>query len=69
MLTTSNEKIIFERGHLSDEKLLELYQLLLKPRMVEEKMLLLLRQGKVKMVLRHRAGSNFGGGDGSAVGG
>jgi len=47
MLTTSHSKIAFERGNLSDEKLLELYQLLLKPRMVEEKMLLLLRQGKV----------------------
>lgn len=47
MLTTSNEKIRFERGNLSNDKLLELYQLLLKPRMVEEKMLLLLRQGKV----------------------
>lgn len=47
MLTTSNEKIIFDRRNLSDEKLLELYQLLLQPRMVEEKMLLLLRQGKV----------------------
>lgn len=47
MLTINIEKIIFERGNLTDEKLLELYQLLLKPRMVEEKMLLLLRQGKV----------------------
>lgn len=37
----------FKRGNLSDEKLLELYQLLLKPRMIEEKMLILLRQGKV----------------------
>ncbi len=47
MLTINTEKIIFERGNLTNEKLLELYQLLLKPRMVEEKMLLLLRQGKV----------------------
>ncbi|MBK7870904.1 MAG: dehydrogenase E1 component subunit alpha/beta [Saprospiraceae bacterium] len=37
----------FKRGNLSNEKLLELYELLLKPRMIEEKMLILLRQGKV----------------------
>lgn len=47
MLTTTNAKIIFERGNLSDAKLMGLYESLLKPRMVEEKMLLLLRQGKV----------------------
>lgn len=37
----------FERNNLSEEQLLELYEALLKPRMVEEKMLILLRQGKV----------------------
>ncbi len=47
MLTTTPTKMTFERGDLTDEKLLELYGLLLYPRMVEEKMLLLLRQGKV----------------------
>lgn len=47
MLTTTPTKMTFERGNLTDEKLLELYELLLYPRMVEEKMLLLLRQGKV----------------------
>jgi 2-oxoisovalerate dehydrogenase E1 component len=47
MQTTVHPTISFERGNLSDEKLLELYELLLKPRLVEEKMLLLLRQGKV----------------------
>ena len=37
----------FERRHLTDEKLLELYKGLLKPRLIEEKMLILIRQGKV----------------------
>lgn len=37
----------FKRENLSDEKLLELYERLVKPRMIEEKMLKLLRQGKV----------------------
>ncbi len=37
----------FERKNLTDEKLLELYKRLLKPRLIEEKMLILIRQGKV----------------------
>jgi len=37
----------FERGNLSDETLLNLYRSLVKPRIIEEKMLILLRQGKV----------------------
>ncbi len=37
----------FNRINLSDETLIELYRNLLLPRMIEEKMLLLLRQGKV----------------------
>ncbi len=37
----------FAKGNLSDSLLLELYKKLLKPRMVEEKMLILIRQGKV----------------------
>ena len=37
----------FDKGSLSDSLLLELYKMLLKPRMVEEKMLILIRQGKV----------------------
>ncbi|MBW8686164.1 alpha-ketoacid dehydrogenase subunit alpha/beta [Chitinophaga rhizophila] len=37
----------FERAHISDEELLTFYRKLLYPRLVEEKMLLLLRQGKV----------------------
>ena len=37
----------FNRNNLSNEKLIELYKEILLPRMIEEKMLLLLRQGKV----------------------
>ncbi len=37
----------FNRNNLSDKTLIELYRNLLLPRMIEEKMLLLLRQGKV----------------------
>ena len=37
----------FERRHLTDEKLLDLYKRILKPRLIEEKMLILIRQGKV----------------------
>lgn len=39
--------MIFNRKNYSDELLLELYQNLLKPRLIEEKMLILIRQGKV----------------------
>ena len=37
----------FDRKELSNIQLLELYKRLLKPRLIEEKMLILLRQGKV----------------------
>lgn len=37
----------FERKHLTNEELIDLYKKLLKPRLVEEKMLILIRQGKV----------------------
>ena len=41
------DPIHYQRMDLSEEKLLELYRLMLKPRMIEEKMLILLRQGKI----------------------
>ncbi len=49
MTATSSHavKIDYNRGDLSDEKLLDLYKGMLKPRMIEEKMLILLRQGKI----------------------
>ena len=37
----------FQRNNLSDDTLIELYKKLLFPRMIEERMLLLLRQGKI----------------------
>lgn len=39
--------MIFDRKNLTDSQLLDLYKKLLKPRLIEEKMLILLRQGKV----------------------
>ena len=40
-------KIEFDRKKFSNKRLLELYNQLLKPRLIEEKMLLLLRRGKI----------------------
>lgn len=37
----------FDRKHYSDDTLLQLYKAILYPRMIEEKMLILLRQGKI----------------------
>src|ERR1044072_2691282 len=37
----------FDRSHISDEQLLSFYRALILPRLIEEKMLLLLRQGKI----------------------
>ena len=37
----------FERRELSNPQLLDLYKKILKPRLIEEKMLILIRQGKV----------------------
>lgn len=37
----------FDRKQLTDETLLDLYKRILKPRLIEEKMLILIRQGKV----------------------
>ncbi len=37
----------YSKGEISKEKQLELYKAMLKPRMIEEKMLILLRQGKI----------------------
>jgi len=39
--------IAFDKGELTDEVLRDLYQRILLPRMIEEKMLILLRQGKI----------------------
>lgn len=45
--TTSNIFFDYNRKDLDNETLLKLYRGMLKPRMIEEKMLILLRQGKV----------------------
>ena len=44
---TSLAPTIYNRKELSDEQLLDLYTAVLQPRMIEEKMLILLRQGKI----------------------
>ena len=44
---TQNTPITFDRKELSNETLLQLYSAMLKPRMIEEKMLILLRQGRI----------------------
>ena len=41
------QTLLFDRKNLSDKKLLDLYKSLLLPRKIEEKMLILLRQGKI----------------------
>ncbi len=47
MLSMTRPNIKYKRKKYSDEQLTELYLRLLKPRMIEEKMLKLLRQGKI----------------------
>ena len=47
VLTTEDRQLRYERGNHSNEFLIELYRRLLKPRVIEEKMLSLLRQGKI----------------------
>ncbi len=47
MATLTRSNIKYSRERLSDEQLLHLYLRLLKPRMIEEKMLILLRQGRI----------------------
>ncbi|MDO7845393.1 dehydrogenase E1 component subunit alpha/beta [Hymenobacter sp. M29] len=46
-MTPAAVALRFDRQDLSNETLLHLYQHLLRPRLIEEKMLILLRQGKV----------------------
>lgn len=43
----TSQKMTFNRKNYSDEILLQLYESLLMPRRIEEKMLILLRQGKI----------------------
>lgn len=47
MVTTTPKAMEYQRGNISNEALLGLYRQLLMPRMIEEKMLILLRQGRI----------------------
>lgn len=47
MKVLTDRSIAFSRGDLDNDTLLNLYKKMLLPRMIEEKMLILLRQGKV----------------------
>ena len=47
MATLTKQHIEFDRKDLSNEKLKGIYLALIKPRLIEEKMLILLRQGKI----------------------
>lgn len=46
-MITAESAIRYQREDLNDETLINLYKALLRPRMIEEKMLVLLRQGKL----------------------
>ncbi|MEM6966405.1 MAG: dehydrogenase E1 component subunit alpha/beta [Bacteroidota bacterium] len=46
-MPTTKSAIAYKKGRISKKILLELYENLLRPRMIEEKMLILLRQGKI----------------------
>jgi 2-oxoisovalerate dehydrogenase E1 component len=46
-MITIDTPLRFEKNNYSDEELRTLYRAILKPRMIEEKMLVLLRQGKI----------------------
>lgn len=46
-VSSKKTRITYHRRDLSDKELLRLYQKMLLPRMIEEKMLVLLRQGKI----------------------
>lgn len=47
MATQDKRAIVFDRKGFTDEELVDIYKKLMKPRLIEEKMLILLRQGKI----------------------
>ena len=50
----------YHNSDLDQETLVSLYKMMLKPRMIEEKMLVLLRQGKnIQVVQRYWPRSDF----------
>ncbi len=46
-MSTISKLIQYDKGKLSDATLIDLYLKIIKPRLIEEKMLILLRQGKI----------------------
>ena len=60
MLTSMKSTITYDKKSIDNKTLIQLYKNMLKPRMIEEKMLILLRQGKIsKWFFWHRARSYF----------
>ena len=47
MLTSTKQNIAYDKKNLNDLILVQLYTNMLRPRLIEEKMLILLRQGKI----------------------
>ena len=47
METLEKLQMKFDKKDVSNEKLLEIYKAILRPRLIEDKMLILLRQGKI----------------------
>jgi 2-oxoisovalerate dehydrogenase E1 component len=47
MISDTTSKIQYDRKNIPNEQLLKLYENMLLPRLIEEKMLILLRQGKI----------------------
>jgi 2-oxoisovalerate dehydrogenase E1 component len=47
MIAAESRQTTFDRKDLTDKELISLYREILKPRLIEEKMLILLRQGKI----------------------
>ncbi len=47
MVISSKSLLVYDKKDLNDKMLLRIYKNMLKPRMIEEKMLILLRQGKI----------------------
>ncbi|HBY66999.1 MAG TPA: hypothetical protein DEG69_04060 [Flavobacteriaceae bacterium] len=45
--TASKIHFDYDRSNIDDNTLISLYKRMLKPRLIEEKMLILLRQGKI----------------------
>jgi 2-oxoisovalerate dehydrogenase E1 component len=46
-MITAETPLVFDRKRYRDDLLLQMYTALSKPRLIEEKMLVLLRQGKI----------------------